>query len=211
MKKIISFSLYGEHSKYSIGMLCNVELAKKIYPDWICRIYYGGSVPPQYIEKLSEYNNTELIQMDESENGIFPMIWRFLAIDDDVEVMIVRDADSRLSYREKSCVDIFMESDKLLHSIKDHSLHNDIMGGMWGIKKNNRIKIKEFINNGICKHYGCDERFLRSVIKPKFLDSHLEHCSYYLKNFPVENQTQYYIGGWWFEDNCGKPYDYIFF
>lgn len=136
MKKIISFSLYGDHPKYSIGMLCNVELSKKIYPDWVCRIYFGSSVPTQYIEKLSEYENTELIQMDESENGIFPMVWRFLAIDDDdIDVMIVRDSDSRLSYREKRCVDIFMESDKLLHSIRDNHNHTDIMGGMWGLKK----------------------------------------------------------------------------
>lgn len=80
-----------------------------------------------------------------------------------------------------------------------------------GVKKNDRIKIKEFINEGICKKYDCDQHFLRGVIKPNFLDSYLEHCSSYLNNFPVEKQNEYFVGGWWYEDNFGKPYDYIFF
>ena len=45
MKKIISFSLYGTESKYTHGALCNAELAKVIYPEWICRFYCGESVP----------------------------------------------------------------------------------------------------------------------------------------------------------------------
>ena len=38
-KKIISFSLYGDDVKYSLGAIRNVEFAKKYYPGWICRFY----------------------------------------------------------------------------------------------------------------------------------------------------------------------------
>jgi hypothetical protein len=135
MKKIISFSLYGSDLRYSKGMICNIELAKIIYPDWICRVYYDDSVSSNTISILETYDNVELINM-ENRKDIFQMMWRFLAIDDDdVEIMIVRDADARLSYREKKCVDLFIESDMLLHSIRDNISHFDIMGGMWGLKK----------------------------------------------------------------------------
>ena len=52
MKKLITFSLYGQQLKYTYGMVSNVEIAKIIFPDWICRIYYGNSVPKEIIDKL---------------------------------------------------------------------------------------------------------------------------------------------------------------
>jgi hypothetical protein len=212
MKKIISFSLYGGQQKYSYGMISNVEIAQVIFPDWICRIYYGKSVPSEVVEQLRTYSNVELYLMDEGEEHIFPMMWRFLAIDDeDVEVMISRDADARLSYREKHCVDIFMESEFLLHSIRDNPSHNNIMGGMWGIKKNNRVKMNELSKDWEGHYYDSDQKFLREKLVPLFNDSYLIHCSTYLKTFPIEKTNEYFVGGWWDENNFGKPKNYIFF
>lgn len=193
-------------------MICNVEIAQIIYPDWICRIYYGKSVSSEIIKELSIYNNVELVFMEEGEEFIFPMMWRFLAIDDDdVEVMISRDADARLSYREKHCVDIFTESDFLLHSIRDNPSHNNIMGGMWGIKKNSRVKIFELMENWKGHYYDSDQKFLREKLVPIFSDSYLIHCSTLLKTFPIEKNNEYFVGGWWDENNFNKPKNYIFF
>lgn len=212
MKKLITFSLYGQQLKYTYGMISNVGIAKIIFPDWICRIYYGNSVPKEIIDKLSEYSNVELVLMDEGPEHIFPMMWRFLAIDDeDVEIMISRDADARLSYREKSCVNIFMESDHLLHSIRDNVSHNNIMGGMWGIKKNERVKMKELSKDWTGHYYDSDQKFLREKLVPLFNDTYLIHCSTYLNTFPVVKTNEYFVGGWWDENNFGKPQDYIFF
>jgi hypothetical protein len=212
MKKIISFSLYGTDLKYSNGIICNIELAKIIYPDWICRIYYGTSISEKIITELKKNDNVELFLMPENENDIFQMMWRFLAIDDDdVSIMIVRDADARLSYREKKSVDLFIESDKILHSIRDNISHNDIMGGMWGIKKNNRIKIKTLMEGWTLKGYDADQKFLRTKLVPIYNDSILIHCSKYLKTFPIEPTNEYFVGGWWPADNFGKPNNYIFF
>lgn len=212
MKKIISFCLYGSDIRYCNGIVCNLELAKIIYPDWICRVYYGGSVPQQTIDELKTYENCELVLMPEGENTLFPMIWRFLAIDDDdVEVMISRDADARLSYREKKCVDIFLESSFILHSIRDNPSHPDIMGGMWGIKKNDKVKIGELSQGWNRMMYDVDQQFLRSKLVPLFLDSYLIHCSTYMNNFPVDKENEYFVGGWWPGDNFNKPKDFVFF
>lgn len=211
MKKIISFSLYGSDTKYTIGAICNAEIAKIIFPDWICRYYCGESVPNEILDKLKSFSNVEVINMKEDTTYSY-MMWRFLPIDDnDTEVMLCRDIDSRLSYREKSCVDLFLESNKLLHSIQDHQLHDNMMGGMWGIKKNNRINMKTLAENwkgGM--DYFSDQLFIREIIKPIFIDTYLVHCSSYLHNFPVEKTDNYFVGEI-FSDNRGKPYDYIFF
>jgi hypothetical protein len=212
MKKIISFSLYGGDRKYSHGMLCNVELAKIIYPDWICRIYYSDSVEKYYVEELKKYDNVELVRKIEKNNKS-SMMWRFLPIDEhDVEIMLSRDADSRLSWREKTCVDIFMESDNLLHSIRDQVNHDRIMGGMWGIKKNNRIKMSKLIKeweggNG----YGSDQNFVRHVIEPKFNDVYTVHCSTHLRTFPEMEKSNHFVGEVFPEDNYHQPKNHIFY
>lgn len=223
MKKIISFSLYkgvNNPNVYNYGVLCNIELAKIIYPDWICRIYCGNSVPTDIVEKISSYDNTEVILMEENEELSYRM-WRFLPIDEeDVSVMLCRDADSRLSYREKALVDIFLNSDSLVHSIRDNLNHHDFMAGMWGIKKNDRINMREKCLNfkkkiGVHTDYGynSDQDFLRNEIKEIYKDSILTHCSYYLKNFPIPpDENGYFIGMTFIHgDNNGLPLNHIFY
>jgi hypothetical protein len=224
MKKIISFSLYGDDSKYTIGMLCNVEIAKKLFEDWICRIYYGDSVPKQIIEQLSEYDNVEIIRMKEDGKNSY-MMWRFLPIDDDdVEIMLSRDADSRLSIREKVCVDIFENSDYGFHSIQDNTNHDDVMGGMWGIKKGCLNDKMRNIIDGYDKgtNYGHDQYFMRHVKRNNVTCEILTHCSTFQRNFPEIDYQKYthlidinkinrtfFVGSIFFYENCGKPYNHI--
>ena len=65
MKKIISFSLWGDNPKYTIGALKNANLALTIYPEWICRYYVAKSVPNDIITQLESLSNVEIIKMDE--------------------------------------------------------------------------------------------------------------------------------------------------
>jgi hypothetical protein len=105
LKKIISFSLWGTNQKYTYGAIKNADLALTVYPDWICRYYIGNSVPNEVLQELGNRKNVEIVQMNE-EGSWNSMFWRFIPIcEDDTEIMISRDCDSRLSMREKLCVD----------------------------------------------------------------------------------------------------------
>ena len=226
MKKIISFSLYGNDSKYTIGALCNVEIAKILFEEWICRIYYGDSVPKQIIEDLSKHENVELVRMEEDGENSY-MMWRFLPIDDDdVEIMLSRDADSRLSIREKVCVDIFENSNCGFHSIQDNTNHDDVMGGMWGIKKGCLTDKMSNLINSYHKdlNYGHDQYFMRHVKRNNINCEQLTHCSHYHGNFPTINYDNYkhlidvdkinkhfFVGFIFYYDNSGKPRNYIHF
>lgn len=130
MKKVVSFSLWGNNPRYIEGAIKNCFLSAKYYPDWECRIYVEESlhhllkgIPAKIISPLVQW-----------KNGRF---WRFLpAFESDVDVVISRDCDSRIGEREVRCVNEWLESGKKLHVIRDHPRHYDfpILAGMWGIR-----------------------------------------------------------------------------
>ena len=195
MKKIISFSLWGGDPKYTLGALKNADLALEIYPEWICRYYVGKSTPIEIIEELKQKQNTEIIEM-EDEGSWNSMFWRFYPIgDDDVEIMLSRDCDSRLSKRELSCVEEFINSDKLFHSMLDHPWHSGIMGGMWGAKSGILKDIKELINSwNKNDQWQTDQSFLNNIVRPIVNNTLLMHDSMNLKNFPDKRENYHFVG-----------------
>ena len=62
MKKLISFSLWGDNPTYTQGAIRNAELSKEIYPDWICRYYIGTSTPQSIIDKLISFDNNLVVR-----------------------------------------------------------------------------------------------------------------------------------------------------
>ena len=67
-KKIISYSLWGNEPMYTIGAIRNAELAKEIYPDWVCRFYIGDDVEDGIVGKLKSFDNIEVIKMPHKYN-----------------------------------------------------------------------------------------------------------------------------------------------
>ena len=212
MKKIISFSLWGDNPKYTIGAIENAKLAKEIYPDWVCRYYVGTSTPDNIWDVLDGMDNTELIDMgvDGDWTGMF---WRFYpASEDDVDVFIVRDTDSRLSQREKSAVDEWLKSDKGLHIMRDHPYHTSlIMGGMWGMKKGTFPKMKELIE--IYKggsFWQVDQNFLNKFVYPVCKNTSYVHDEFFnledwKKQFPTERKNKEFVGDVFDEKNIRHP------
>ncbi len=186
MKKIISFSLYGNNLKYCNGLLENIKLQKQIYPDWICRVYYNNTVPEEIINKIKSFN-CELFDMSNTELKSHGMFWRFLPYDDaNVERFIVRDTDSRLNEREKNAVDEWIKSNCSLHIMRDHPQHGVlILGGTWGLKNDLQFNMKElileFIKNRPIFKYGDDQVFLIKLHK-KYINDMICHDDFF--DFP---------------------------
>lgn len=197
-KKIIAFSLYGDNPKYTIGAIRNAELTSEIYFGWISRFYVGKTVPKNVVEKLKSINNIEVVIMDEKENWT-SMFWRFLPCsDDDVEVMLSRDADSRLNNREADAVKEWLESDKDFHIMRDH-FHHDfvILGGMWGCRTRVLRDMKKLISLHIRKfnYHGGDLDFLKEYIYPRIKDNCFIHDEFYdNKPFPTKRKGLEWVG-----------------
>jgi len=132
---VICFSLWGDNPFYTVGALKNIPLAEKYFNGWTCRFYIGPSTPKDVVNQIEMEDNTEVILMTEDE-GWDGMYWRFYAMNDpDVDIMISRDVDCRLSNRDSHAVNEWLQSGKTLHIMRDHPMHSEpIMGGMWGCK-----------------------------------------------------------------------------
>jgi len=201
MKKIITYSLWGNDLKYTLGAIENAKALDDVFPDWLARFYCGTSVPKGIIRTLESYENVEVVIMEEkgSWNGMF---WRFYpASEEDVDVMISRDCDSRLTEREKSAVDEWLESDKSFHIMRDHPWHGtQILGGMWGVRgdilKNMKSMIDDYFKGDF---WQVDQNFLKEKVYNRIKNDCFVHDSYhnyelFKRPFPLKRIAQEFVG-----------------
>ena len=230
MKNVISYSIWGENPVYWIGALRNIELAKKYYPGWISRFYIDQSCNKDLIDSLKDDSveiktvNSDFIgttydgNYAHSHQGMF---WRFLAFEDtEVDRFISRDCDCRISERESSAVNEWIESDKKFHIMRDHPYHTaSILGGMWGCKSdllrniNFSQKIEEWVKVKRKYNLGVDQDFLGNVIYPLVYKESLEHSGFNikflndLKPFPNKRNDYEFVGDS-FDENDNRHPDY---
>ena len=202
MKKLICYSLWGADPKYTIGAIRNAEQIKTIYPGWIARFYCGTSVPKDITLRLLELG-AEVIDM-KVPGDWSGMFWRFEAIADlDVDVMLSRDTDSRLTSREFEAVNQWLQTDKLFHTMRDHPEHNtEILGGMWGARKPILQDIKHLMNSyNKGDFWQVDQNFLREVVWPRVSYTVCTHDPFFAKiPFPTPRKHLEFIGQVWNEN-----------
>lgn len=209
--KIITFSLWGNNPTYNIGAIKNAELAQQFYPDFQCWFYiHKETVPIETICKLEKMSNVKIMPKTGDLSIVKPMMWRFEAIDDPtVEIMMSRDTDTRILFREKIAVDEWLNSDKLFHIMRDHPHHNNvILGGMFGTRKlpnlpNWKEKMDEIVQKGY-RNY--DQDFLRDIIYPIIKNNSVIHASFHRYEnhcnfFPINYDNDYnFVGQYVYAD-----------
>lgn len=208
MVNVFSFCLYGpENPKYYRGLLENIFLVGKFFPDWKVYVYYAPDVTEPMIHHLEAC--TSVVLRPTGQHGAINMIHRFYAIDEsDVDVMMVRDADSRIHWKDRWAIREFIKrSEFVAHTIRDNIEHTaDMMGGLWGIRKSAGLHIhteyanyKEDAEKGF--RNGHDQNFLSDVIYPKVVSRMLVHYSNnrrkigeYAVEFPFDWTNDVYCG-----------------
>lgn len=204
MGKYISYSLWGDNKVYTYGIIENVLLAKKLYPDWVVRIHYNKTVPDDIIKWLGTQDNTELIIHTDNKLKASNMFWRFEDFFMKDATVIIRDADSRISEREVLCVNEWLQSSKDFHIIRDHEHHTvPIVGGAIGCRNNcleyigvpngnrningcpfhfeNGLEfMKRFIHSLHTEmdKYNIDQIFLYHYVYPYVINNSFVHCSH---------------------------------
>lgn len=198
----VSFSLWGDKPIYNVGIIRNSELVKYFYPNWRMIVFYDETVPTQTINKLEE---NSVVTKKVQDNTTYGMFWRFFAVDEiDCEYAIFRDADSRISLREKIAVDEWIKSGKSLHVMRDHPYHRipagnnqlGILGGMWGIKKD-ALPLVDMINKfrkSKEHQYGNDQSFLKMVYNALENDRCAHDDFFEKKPFPTSRTNKRFIG-----------------
>lgn len=200
VKKVISFSLYGVGPKYIQGALRNARLQPVFFPGWTCRFYVSCTVSNDIICALRNLGSEVEIRTQRHNHGKF---WRFIAAaDPSVDVCIVRDADSRLSARDRAVVDAWLASDRDFHIIRDHPQHGArIMGGLWGARNGIISDIDQLISQwSDFDSKRANQTFLKKEVYPRVRRNalvHSEHIAYegeYVKSFPVSRSKGEFLG-----------------
>lgn len=185
--KIISYCLWGDNKVYNYGAIENAILAQLYYPDFKIWIYYFNNCITDVINKLKTFTNVILIHINSNVNLASNSLYRFIpafeaGYDD---IILIRDLDSFLSFREKDAVDEFIQSNMNFHIMRDSIYHKSlIMGGMWGCKgsilQNKKDEFYTFfdVNKGSINDIrGIDQSFLNTIIYPFIKNTSIIHAS----------------------------------
>lgn len=184
MVNVFSFCLYGpKNDRYYVGMQQNVLLALKYFPTWKVYVYVAPDVDPEMTQWLRSYHTVVLRETEVL--GAPNMIHRFYAIDEpDVDLMMVRDADSRIHWKDRWAIQNFVASPQYVaHTIRDNIVHTaHMMGGLWGIRKSAGINIHEAYatykeDASLGHRLAHDQNFLTDVIYPRVKSRMLVHYS----------------------------------
>lgn len=208
MVNVFSFCLYGAFSdRYYTGMLENIYLAGKYFPDWKVYIYVAPDVEENFLNTCRACSNVRLLET--GITGAANMIHRFYAIDEpEVNVMMVRDADSRIHWKDRWAIRDFMNKPQFVaHTIRDNVEHTArMMGGLWGLRKSSGICVREEYakykeDTSLGYRVAHDQNFLADAIYPRVKPSLLVHYSNkrvlpgeYAIEFPFEWINDVYCG-----------------
>jgi hypothetical protein len=188
---------------YWIGAVRNIEQVRNYFPGWICRFYIDNSCDEKLIKTIKG-DNVEVVLVD-SKDSFHGMFWRFWASEEeDTDVFLSRDCDSRFSDREVAAIKEWLSSNKDFHIMRDHPYHGvPILGGMWGCRNGlmKEIGLSKLIEQwGKYERKGIDQEFLGKFVYPLVKDKALEHCEFNLNfggeltPFPVKRENFEFVG-----------------
>ena len=190
-------------------MIQNIQLIGKHYPGWKVYIYISPDVDQGFIQQISAYSN--VVIKPTGKMGVINRLERLFAIDDpNVETMFVRDADSRVHWKDRWAINDFLSKPWFVaHSIRDHPEHKArMLAGMFGMQKTAGVGVKALFDmyskNPIDLGYGnngIDQSFLGSYIYPVVKPRLLAHCSNslgingeHVVQFPFPYTISYHCG-----------------
>lgn len=115
-------------------------------------------------------------------------LWRFNPIKWS-DYTISRDVDSLPTYRERQCVEIWMNKNTIAHSINDNPAHSiPLLAGMVGFKKNAfELSLINYVGIDY-NNKGGDQDFLNSYVYNIVKDSIVEHR---IKGMPTRKENPY--------------------
>lgn len=187
---LVSYSVWGNHPIYIEGAIQNSYQVADRYPGWYPLFFLD-----RYLYSSTEYKNQfhpSSIFVEGSEKH-FGAIWRFLPLTwDEDTILLVRDADSRISDKEVQAVKEWLISPYQVHAMRDHPHHNHpIMAGMCGFKMKGSIdtsKIWEELVKTDTHAYLGEQNCLMDIYRRYLHEFCLEHDSnlsrYNSKPFP---------------------------
>ena len=216
-KRVISYSIFGDKAEYLSRFIKDVhEEAKGIYPynTFTLRVYFGKTLSQTTRDKLREslpnirFCDIRKVPHYGDLSAHIGTVWRFVPLADrSLDVFCVRDLDSPLLQRGGDAVKEWLETDKLMHVMRDRSQHSiPIMGGMWCFRPSASGTLGASLLDKILSESDkpnlstrADQLLIERFIWPQLQSRTLQHDSYFChlyedaKPFPTQRR-EYYVG-----------------
>ena len=185
-RNVVSFSIWGSHPRYLNGAITNSIVCRYLYPGWTPRFYADPSLPEAFLNRLTA-NGAKVVLVTDLPAARYGLFWRFLVEDDEeVDIYIIRDADSVVNIKEAWAVTDWLRSDAAFHVMRDSPQHSElILAGMWGAHRGNignmrnriiaHVEGSQKTGNDITS----DQRFLRREVWPIMRHSLVAHDSFF--------------------------------
>lgn len=209
MTKIVSFSVWGNNPKYLVGLKRNLELMRTVYPDWKAAVYWGTGADfdrHERFETIKDFDDVlrlKRLNTHADWRNMFDRFRVFEDLKDDASLFISRDADSRLTAREASAVNAWVESGFGFHTIHDHYHHSvPMLGGMWGMKRDAMPQFSDLLNEWTAhcgSYWQVDQEFLTQRVWPIAKHDVLNHTEFHTALWPgvpipLSRQGREFIG-----------------
>ena len=138
--KVIALSLYDINPSMTYGALRNVQQAPVCFPEWTVRVYVPSPniaqkpILQRMLNKM-ETLGAKVYFTDKLHYAKEAMAFH-VTEDPSVSAVLIRNPEFRLSDRQKSAVDEWMESSAMMHCMRDHETHaaRPIVPGLLGFK-----------------------------------------------------------------------------
>ena len=185
-RNIIAFSVFGSDWRYLKGAVNNAIVIRYLYPGWRPRFYVDDSVPAETIQTLLR-EGAQVRKAPDLPAVDYGTFWRFLVEEDpEVDLYLIRDADSVVNVRERAAVEDWLASGKAFHVMRDFPTHSElVLAGMWGAHRGNLKglgkQIIDYVRRqaGVLGQRGLDQRFLRDIAWPRMRGRTLTHDTYF--------------------------------
>lgn len=236
--KCFSFSIYGNDKKYIYGLIENIKIITKYYPNFDIYLYIGkNSFKDELSEIKTNYKNVKTFEVENSNCYMCSRYTPLISADIN-DIVIIRDSDSEINERDRWCINDFIQlneyesenSKYCFQIIRDHAWHKSkIMGGL-NIFVIKTQEMKELIKPIIQKllnvfsepkytfKYGDDESFLVKNLYPVIKDKALVYSNIVVyegetyKHILAENDDVNFCGNVIeYNDNKEKKYKFKYF
>lgn len=179
MRRIISTALFGDGDKYTRFLPAFVRAHLNIYPiadDWKLHIYVdpivAASHTGQVLNRLAANGLATVVNMGPAVLTK-AMLWRLAPVFQDAAFVFCRDIDAVPMPRDRACMESFMATGCVVHTIHDNVAHVGIMGGLCGFdapafrRDMGLSSLDEFYfyaQHAIWAHHGTDQTVLNRFI-----------------------------------------------
>lgn len=185
-RHVIAFSVWGANARYLQGAVTNAIVARYLYPGWTARFYVDGSVPEGFRDALLRHG-AQVVIVSDLPADIYGLFWRFLVEDDEeVDIYLVRDADSVVNIKERSAVAAWLRGNRAFHVMRDHVGHSElVLAGLWGAHRGNIGRMRQRILDFVAampsraNYIHKDQHFLRQVVWPIMRGSVIVHDGHF--------------------------------